>query len=74
MQHVLVTLQCEEASGYSILIKYNFCNSTFWMPGVVARSPHLFTLLHTMTEMLTNTRYFVMAALISMLGGIAKGL
>jgi len=35
MQFVLVDLQYEESS-YSTLIKCNFCNLTFWMPGVVA--------------------------------------
>jgi len=37
MQYVLVDLQYEEASGYNILIKCNFCNFTLWMSGTVAK-------------------------------------
>jgi len=41
MQYILVVLQCEEASSYSILIKCNFCNFAIecpqpWMPMTVA--------------------------------------
>jgi len=39
MQHVLVAVQYEEASSYSILLKSIFCNFTLWMPGAVALSP-----------------------------------
>jgi len=35
MQYVLVALQYEEASNYSVLIKCNFYNFTLWMPGVM---------------------------------------
>jgi len=36
MQYVLGTLHYEEASSYSILIKCNFCNFTFWMLVAIA--------------------------------------
>jgi len=32
MQDVLVALQYERASSYSISIKYGFCNFTLWIP------------------------------------------
>jgi len=38
MQHVLVALQYEEESSYSILIKCNFHNFTHWiLPALNAR-------------------------------------
>jgi len=41
MQHMLVALQYQEASSYSILIKYYYLNFIPWMPGTVAPSPPL---------------------------------
>jgi len=32
VQHVLVALQYEEASSYSILIKCNICDFILWIP------------------------------------------
>jgi len=47
IQYLLVALQYEEASSYSILIKCNFCTFTLCLyPALDAQGRRLCTLLH----------------------------